>query len=91
MAPSEAEAGKYSELHRRADLTNGFEPRVGLLKKGQALLWSSNLLHGGSPMQDPQSTRKSQVTHYYFEGCRYWTPMLSAPGKMHMRDPEFIT
>ena len=42
-------------------------------------------------MQDPQSTRKSQVTHYYFEGCRYWTPMLSAPGKMHMRDPEFIT
>ena len=91
MAPSEEEAGKYASYIGEQISRNGFEPRVGLLKKGQALLWSSNLLHGGSPMQDPQSTRKSQVTHYYFEGCRYWTPMLSAPGKMHMRDPEFIT
>ena len=91
MAPREEEAGKYASYIGEQISRNGFEPRVGLLKKGQALLWSSNLLHGGSPMQDPQSTRKSQVTHYYFEGCRYWTPMLSAPGKMHMRDPEFIT
>jgi hypothetical protein len=42
-------------------------------------------------MQDPESTRKSQVTHYYFEGCRYWTPMLSADGHMEMRNPQFIT
>lgn len=91
MSPTQEEYGKYESYIGEQISRNGYEPRQGLLKKGQALLWSSNLLHGGSPMQDPQSTRKSQVTHYYFEGCQYWTPMLSTPGKMHMRDPTFIT
>jgi ectoine hydroxylase-related dioxygenase (phytanoyl-CoA dioxygenase family) len=91
MAPTEEEAGKYATYIGEQISRNGYEPHVGLLKKGQALLWASNLLHGGSPTQDPDRTRKSQVTHYYFEGCHYWTPMLSAPGKMHMRDPQFIT
>jgi ectoine hydroxylase-related dioxygenase (phytanoyl-CoA dioxygenase family) len=91
MAPTEEEAGKYATYIGELISRNGYEPRVGLLKKGQALVWASNLLHGGSPTQDPDRTRLSQVTHYYFEGCRYWTPMLSAPGKMHMRDPQFIT
>ena len=91
MAPSEEEGGKYTSYIGELISRNGYEPHVGLLKKGQALVWASNLLHGGSPTQDPQSTRLSQVTHYFFEGCRYWTPMLSAPGKMHMRHPEFIS
>jgi ectoine hydroxylase-related dioxygenase (phytanoyl-CoA dioxygenase family) len=91
MAPTEEEAGKYASYISEQISRNGYEPSVGLLKRGQALLWASNLLHGGSPTQDPDRTRKSQVTHYYFEGCHYWTPMLSAPGKMHMRDPQFIT
>lgn len=48
-----------------------------LAKKGDALIWSSNIIHGGSPVEDPNSTRFSQVTHYYFENCIYYTPMLS--------------
>jgi hypothetical protein len=47
------------------------------LKKGDAFIWSSNLFHGGDPIADTQSTRWSQVTHYYFENCIYYTPALS--------------
>jgi Phytanoyl-CoA dioxygenase (PhyH) len=49
------------------------------LKKGEALIWSANLFHGGSPILDSSRTRHSQVTHYFFEGCSYYTPMLSDP------------
>ena len=38
---------------------------VGTMKRGQALIWAANLLHGGDPIGDPQSTRYSQVTHHY--------------------------
>jgi phytanoyl-CoA dioxygenase PhyH len=54
---------------------HGLEPAYGTIKKGQALLWAPNLLHGGSPQRDKQRTRHSQVTHYFFEGCRHYTPM----------------
>jgi ectoine hydroxylase-related dioxygenase (phytanoyl-CoA dioxygenase family) len=48
-----------------------------LANKGDALIWSSNIIHGGSAVNDPNSTRFSQVTHYYFKDCVYYTPMLS--------------
>lgn len=54
-----------------------FEKKKFYAKKGDALIWSSNIIHGGSPVNDPKSTRLSQVTHYYFEDCIYYTPMLS--------------
>ncbi|HTE05605.1 MAG TPA: phytanoyl-CoA dioxygenase family protein [Planctomycetota bacterium] len=50
-----------------------------VIRKGTALLWASNLLHGGCPIARPGSTRKSQVTHYYFENCLYYTPIRSNP------------
>ena len=46
-------------------------------KKGDALIWSSKLIHGGSPVRKPGSTRWSQVTHYFFEDCIYLTPQFS--------------
>jgi hypothetical protein len=50
-------------------------PRVELhARKGTALIWAANLLHGGSAVQRRGSTRHSQVTHYYFEGCLAWEP-----------------
>ena len=57
-------------------------------KKGQALIWAANLLHGGSRQKDPFMTRWSQVTHYYFDSCVYYTPLLSHPfaGRIHYRD-----
>lgn len=59
-----------------------------LAKKGQALIWAANLLHGGSRQTDPTLTRWSQVTHYYFEDCIYYTPAFSdeATGELALRN-----
>jgi hypothetical protein len=48
-----------------------------LARKGQALIWCANLLHGGSPQTNPTRTRWSQVTHYFFDDCVYYTPAFS--------------
>jgi hypothetical protein len=57
-------------------------------KKGQTLIWAANLLHGGAAQKDLNRTRHSQVTHYFFEGCSYYTPMLSGPflGPVNFRE-----
>lgn len=56
----------------------GLEVRPALLKKGETFLWSANLFHGGSTINDTRLTRLSQVTHYYLEGAeRYWVPRAS--------------
>lgn len=60
---------------------SGIQPQKALLKRGQALIWSANLFHGGSKRLDPARTRRSQVSHYYFPGCVYYTPLLSEPEK----------
>ncbi len=68
----------------------GLEPRYATLRKGEALIWSSNLLHGGSPQRDPSLTRWSQVTHYFFEGCRYWKPLDSRDGERRYWQPTWV-
>jgi len=57
--------------------------------KGQCLIWSANLLHGGDPILDKNRSRHSQVTHYFFEDCLYYTPLTSSPFKAeyHIRRP----
>jgi hypothetical protein len=56
---------------------SGIERESFLPKKGQALIWAANLLHGGDRQIDPTRTRWSQVTHYYFDNCIYYTPAFS--------------
>jgi phytanoyl-CoA dioxygenase PhyH len=56
---------------------SGLEQQVFVARKGQALIWAANLLHGGSLQSDPTKTRWSQVSHYYFEDCIHYTPAFS--------------
>lgn len=53
------------------------------LKKGQALIWAANMLHGGcniNNVTDFSKTRLTQANHYFFEGCKeYYHPMFSSP------------
>ncbi len=67
------------------------KPDYGTIKKGEALIWSSNLIHGGAHQRDPKRSRHSQVTHYYFEGCKYYTPLDTKGTQVHWRQPEWIT
>jgi hypothetical protein len=71
---------------------SGITRETFLAKKGDALIWCANLLHGGAPQLDPARSRWSQVTHYYFEDCAYYTPMLSEPfrGTITFREIEDI-
>jgi Phytanoyl-CoA dioxygenase (PhyH) len=63
------------------------QQEVFLARKGQALIWCANLLHGGSVQNDPRLTRWSQVTHYYFDDCVYYTPAFSdeTVGRLQLR------
>ncbi|WP_338503371.1 phytanoyl-CoA dioxygenase family protein [Sphingomonas kaistensis] len=70
QAPFEAAWDALLEIH-------GSESELLIAKKGQALIWAANLLHGGSFQNDKSLTRWSQVTHYYFEDCIYYTPAFS--------------
>jgi hypothetical protein len=74
---------------------HGMEPLYATIKKGQAFIWSSNLLHGGSPIKGKSRTRHSQVTHFFFEGCKYYTPLLQRRSRRFRavtcwRNPEWI-
>lgn len=71
---------------------HGIEPVRFHPRKGQALIWAANLLHGGDHHIDRNQTRWSQVTHYYFDDCVYYTPLASNEpnGEYYMRDPVDI-
>ena len=64
------------------------KPKVARLKKGQAVIWTANVVHGGGKIIDKTRTRWSQVTHYYFDDCVYTTPFYNsqAIGKIFIRD-----
>jgi ectoine hydroxylase-related dioxygenase (phytanoyl-CoA dioxygenase family) len=66
-----------------------YQKKLGILEKGQAIVWHANLLHGGSPQTDKAKTRNSQVTHYYFEGAKPWRQLQSSAGKEYF-DPNWI-
>ncbi|MEP7218136.1 MAG: phytanoyl-CoA dioxygenase family protein [Bacteroidota bacterium] len=81
--------GRYEEfIEYYINNQPGIERREVHLKKGQALIWSANLFHGGNPILDPARTRFSQVTHFYFNDCMYYTPLLSDSyiGRFYLRD-----
>jgi hypothetical protein len=64
---------RFAELLDESSLPTA----TAMIRKGQAFVWAANLAHGGSPILDPNSTRRSLVVHFYFEGCIYYTPRLS--------------
>lgn len=54
---------------------------IANMKKGQAVIWSANMLHGGCNVEgvtDFNKTRLTQAQHYFFEGCdKYYHPMFT--------------
>lgn len=79
----------YEPLWRSLVEAADISPKRVKIKKGQAVIWAANLLHGGEVHLNRNKTRWSQVTHYYFEGCLYYTPMNSdaIEGAIEFRSP----
>jgi hypothetical protein len=67
----------YEEYQHQLMQELGIAPVEFHARKGDALIWSSNVVHGGMPTRDEAATRWSQVTHFYFERCIYFTPIFS--------------
>jgi hypothetical protein len=82
----------YEPLWEALVRVHGVLPKRFVAKKGQALIWAANLLHGGERQRDASRTRWSQVTHYFFDDCIYTTPMHSDPyyGSVELREPTNI-
>lgn len=90
VEPLEELYGEYEVFIRKVIDEFELEQKTAVVKKGQAFLWASNLIHAGGERRDPFLTRHSQVTHVYYEGCRYYTPMMSRGTDICWRHPEWI-
>lgn len=77
----------YQDAWNAMVAASGISTQHFLARKGQALIWAANLLHGGSLQTDHTRTRWSQVTHYFFDDCVYYTPAFSDEplGKLALR------
>jgi ectoine hydroxylase-related dioxygenase (phytanoyl-CoA dioxygenase family) len=64
-----------------------------VMKKGDVFMWTANLIHGGSRINEIGTSRLSQVTHYFYDDCVYYTPLASDPrlGKFSLRIPYNIS
>lgn len=82
----------YEPTWRALVKETGIAAQTFTAKKGQSLIWLANLLHGGVAQTNRNKTRWSQVTHYYFEDCAYYTPMLSDPffGNIEFREVKNV-
>jgi glutamate-1-semialdehyde 2,1-aminomutase len=81
----------YEPFIREIIRKQGLKPLPALVKKGQVIIWASNLIHGGAERRDRSRSRHSQLTSYFFPGCRYYTPLYSEPDRICWRTPTWIT
>jgi hypothetical protein len=83
----------YQDAWRAMIAASGIEEETFQPRQGQALIWCANLLHGGSPQFDHRLTRWSQVTHYFFDECVYYTPAFSDEplGRLALRTITNVT
>ncbi len=61
LLDSEKDFTPYLEKTLKKHNYNG---EILLIKKGDVLIWHGALVHGGTPIKDPNKTRKSLVVHY---------------------------
>nr|WP_269106773.1 phytanoyl-CoA dioxygenase family protein [Massilia sp. TS11] len=85
--PARPDQTIYEPMWQALIAAKGAQRQLFTAKKGQALIWAANLMHGGSPQLNRQLTRWSQVTHYFFEGTAWYAPMFSDPfyGQIYFR------
>lgn len=77
-----------NEYYKREVEARGLQSTRHLGRKGDVLIWHCQLLHGGSPINDPRKTRSSLVVHYWGSDSVDQEWVLDAPvgGLMLKRD-----
>lgn len=56
---------EYETVIEKMVEDKAYKKEIFHAKKGDAFIWHANLVHGGSPISDNTSTRKSMVIHYF--------------------------
>lgn len=77
----------YSQYHRSYEpaiqkiiVDNALPSKTFLPKKGDALIWHANLLHGGTRLNgSAHPSRKALVCHYFAEGCVCYHDLTGTP------------
>ena len=71
---SKKEYSHYEEYVQKLIEREGFEPVYGTVSKGQAIMWASNLLHGGSPQTETRAVAPQPGDALFLRGL----PLLDA-------------
>ena len=88
LEASYEEYPKYLEQLSSLIQAKGFEERRATIKKGQAVIWAANTLHGGAPQNDLGLTRHSQVTHFYMGDPKAWRPSFSGEERAYFKPDQ---
>jgi len=74
-------AAKYEPYIRRLVEEHRIEPRYFHAKKGDALIWHANLVHGGSMRRNIQLSRKALVCHFFVNGAFVYHDLAATTSK----------
>jgi hypothetical protein len=77
---------RYEDKIAQVIQENHLQKKHFLARKGDVLLWHANLLHGGEPIRQPGSTRKSMVAHYFTEGVICYHEMSQRPALLEINN-----
>jgi ectoine hydroxylase-related dioxygenase (phytanoyl-CoA dioxygenase family) len=72
----------YEDVVEEIIQKNNLEKKIFYAKKGDALIWHANLIHGGSPIINHSLTRKSMVIHYYAKDVIKYHEITERPSLM---------
>ena len=82
----------YHDYMRQKVEEMGLKEERFMAKKGDVLIWHSQLFHGGSPINNDSLTRRSIVTHFFKEGdLGGENPEVNAFGLYQKRNKQPVT
>lgn len=84
---------EYESWVRNDLKVRNIDPTTPEVKKGDAILWVANLVHGSPTCDDSTLSRRSQVIHYHTSEVKlFYNPAFSDPlrGKFFRRTVDFF-
>lgn len=69
---------KYENWVKERIKRKKLKPVTPVMKKGDCIIWSANMLHGSPKCKNPKLSRRSQVTHWTFTNVKeHYNPVFS--------------
>jgi ectoine hydroxylase len=76
---------RYEDKIEEILAANSFERKEFHAQPGDVLIWHANLIHGGSPILRPGTTRRSMAAHYFCEGVICYHEISQRPALLEAR------